>query len=761
MRVCCIRICGRSIRQETERTLPVKGVGISALVKQDVAAVSLSQVFVNDGNKPIEVEYVFPIPSGGTLSALKIWLHGKVIQAQVKEKEEAKEQFVDALASGDNAFMAQISELEDLVTLQIGVIKAGEEVRVEVTYIVECKFEAGRWKMVIPLAMIPRYQSPERLSRGGVGQTWSFACSLETSAPVSDLRLSVKKFTTEHHAENLVVLKAGGPEMPKKDLCLSYTTAEVSAPFSLLQRDPTSGCLGLHFSFQPPAVSAGLEEFDPSGEFVLLLDRSGSMKGSSIETAKQAVELFIKSLPERSLFNILSFGSDFAKLFPESQAYSEASIASAIAKVKAFQANMGGTEIYRPLATVLRTEPKSSFPRYVFLITDGAVGNVQQVVDLVESCHLSTRVSTIGIGSGASSDLIERVAKAGHGSSTLILDVAQIKEGVLSSLEKSLQPSLNDVTVNWLSGAPIIQQPSKPFYAFNGERIAFNAILPDTGAPVAFRVVYFDSLTDQLKTFEFVNDLAQVSEGNQSFVLAVKGAEGTSDEVRLAVQFQVLTKQTGLIATCRAEGAPVDSTPQLVKVSLFNKQAREPTITMPRPGIVYRGMGGMKSFKGGFTSTSSHLRMNKAAPSLRKSGMVSMSRASSMLGADCDMECLSMPPSSAPARERTWQYEAKRSLTTLSAAEELINVQSPEGCWHPSAEILVILSGLSIDFAAVIAAHAGLSVEILATQLVCAVLTEKLSEFEGTWRLAAVKAVRWLRKQGAQKQTLSALLVVS
>jgi hypothetical protein len=125
------------------------------------------------------------------------------------------------------------------------------------------------------------------------------------------------------------------------------------------------------------------------------------------------------------------------------------------------------------------------------------------------------------------------------------------------------------------------------------------------------------------------------------------------------------------------------------------------------------------------------------------------------------MECLSMPPSSAPARERTWQYEAKRSLTTLSAAEELINVQSPEGCWHPSAEILVILSGLSIDFAAVIAAHAGLSVEILATQLVCAVLTEKLSEFEGTWRLAAVKAVRWLRKQGAQKQTLSALLVVS
>jgi Ca-activated chloride channel family protein len=182
MRSCCIRLIGRpGTRPQEEKTLPVRGVGISVLVKQDVAAVSLSQVFVNDGKKLIEVEYVFPIPSGGTLSALKIWLHGKVIQAQVKEKEEAKEQFADALASGDNAFMAQISELEDVATLQIGVIKAGEEVRVEVTYVVECKFEAGRWRLLVPLAMIPRYQSSEKLSRGGVGQTWSFACSLETS----------------------------------------------------------------------------------------------------------------------------------------------------------------------------------------------------------------------------------------------------------------------------------------------------------------------------------------------------------------------------------------------------------------------------------------------------------------------------------------------------------------------------------------------------------------------------------------------------
>ena len=78
------------------------------------------------------------------------------------------------------------------------------------------------------------------------------------------------------------------------------------------------------------------------------------MSGKRIDLAKQALKLFLHSLPIGAKFNIVSFGSDFSLLFPESREYSDESLEEANVLLNKMGADMGGTEIYQPLDEIFK-----------------------------------------------------------------------------------------------------------------------------------------------------------------------------------------------------------------------------------------------------------------------------------------------------------------------------------------------------------------------------------------------------------------------
>ena len=80
--------------------------------------------------------------------------------------------------------------------------------------------------------------------------------------------------------------------------------------------------------------------------------------------------------------------------------------------VKEMSANLGGTNILRPLQEVLRAQTKEGYPRQLFILTDGEVGNTQECVDFVRKHAETTRVFTFGVGNEASQDLVKGLAKA-------------------------------------------------------------------------------------------------------------------------------------------------------------------------------------------------------------------------------------------------------------------------------------------------------------------------------------------------------------
>jgi hypothetical protein len=69
----------------------------------------------------------------------------------------------------------------------------------------------------------------------------------------------------------------------------------------------------------------------PVQEYIFLVDRSGSMNGARIDTAKSTLIMLLRALPTRgTTFNIFTFGTDCDSEYGESVQYSEQTLAEAV-----------------------------------------------------------------------------------------------------------------------------------------------------------------------------------------------------------------------------------------------------------------------------------------------------------------------------------------------------------------------------------------------------------------------------------------------
>ena len=114
-----------------------------------------------------------------------------------------------------------------------------------------------------------------------------------------------------------------------------------------------------------------------------------------MEMAKEALQVFLHSLPVNSYFNIIVFGSRYKEMFEESRKYDDDTLAFAKNFTAQIDANMGGTEILKPLEYIIKrpikTEENTSRPRQVFVITDGQV-NINNIIPAQHSSDQSNVV---------------------------------------------------------------------------------------------------------------------------------------------------------------------------------------------------------------------------------------------------------------------------------------------------------------------------------------------------------------------------------
>uniref|UniRef100_A0A8C5KX45 von Willebrand factor A domain containing 5B1 n=1 Tax=Jaculus jaculus TaxID=51337 RepID=A0A8C5KX45_JACJA len=240
-------------------------------------------------------------------------------------------------------------------------------------------------------------------------------------------------------------------------------------------------------NFCPDLQSAQPNLRKTHGEFIFLVDRSNSMSGTNIHRVKDAMLVALKSLMPACLFNVIGFGSTFKALFASSRTYSEESLAVACDNIRTMRADMGSTNILSPLKWAIRQPVHEGHPRFLFLITGGAVSNTGKVLELVRNHAFSTRCYSFGIGPNVCHRLVQRLASVSKGNAEFLVEGERLQPKMVKSLKKAMAPVLSDVTVEWVfpETTEVLASPANTSSLLPGERLVGYSIVCDASAYIS------------------------------------------------------------------------------------------------------------------------------------------------------------------------------------------------------------------------------------------------------------------------------------
>jgi len=457
--------------QNQSIAVPLTKVEVNAKILDVLAQVEIVQVYVNKETSPIEAVYKFPLNANAAVFSFSAFIDGKEIKGTIKEKEEARNQYDNALASGHGAYLLE-QDMDETFVCNVGSLPPGKEATIKICYVTELSMVSEELEFVLPVTIASSASKPPPPSFGFSNITFSnpmqqvnysmkFTIDLELSSDIVSIGCETHPISI-NFLNRLAKVSLSSLNQPfTKDFVLKLKTKDPFTPRAWVENE--NGNLATMLAFYPKFES--LDDFPM--EMVFVVDQSGSMSGPKIQQAKNSLQLFLRSLPQSCLFNIVSFGSNFRSLFPESAPYNNETLTRATNYVKSIDANLGGTEILNPLKKILETPAHIRYPRQIMLLTDGQVPNNEEIIDFVKKHCNTTRVFTFGIGNDVSKELIKGVARAGNGKFEFVSLEERMEEKVMKQLESAISPGLTNLRLDW-GNVHVDQAPTKLKVMFTG-----------------------------------------------------------------------------------------------------------------------------------------------------------------------------------------------------------------------------------------------------------------------------------------------------
>lgn len=460
---------------EPRARCPLKHTAVQAETSGLFARVTVRQQFQNPLDDTIEAVYVFPLSHTAAVDDMTMQIGERRIRGIVLPREKARTKYERAKRAGKVASLLD-QERPNIFTQSVANITPGARIDVTISYTETLEWRDGRFEFQLPLVVGPRYipGSPTGAPGNGTGDVpptdqvpdadrvtpplappatraghdVSIQVRINAGLPIREIESALHEVKIAHpdgDRKRAVVTLKPQRTLANRDFVLHYETAGEDITDTLLTH---SGKQGSFFTLilQPPRRVVP-ERLVPR-ELVFVIDKSGSMGGIPIETAKRTMRLCIEKLGPHDTFNLMTFAGGVSFCFEKPVKNSDENRGRALRYLENLSGG-GGTEMMKAIHACLDGSRDPERKRIICFMTDGYVGNDHAIIEAVQENCDTARFFSFGIGSSVNRYLLDGIARAGRGEVQYVLSNEQIKSAAEDFERRVRAPVLTDVTLDF------------------------------------------------------------------------------------------------------------------------------------------------------------------------------------------------------------------------------------------------------------------------------------------------------------------------
>ena len=765
-------------------------------VNELFATTELTQYFTNELKDSIELTILFPIKEEIDLSKFVVSIDDKTVISKVMPKEKAEEKYNDSIASGNVGIYSSYQDNQNSYSVNIGNIKPNQKIKLVTVFIQMIGTQDMSYEFNI-MEKYPSFHYKELNKEKSRNKIINANIEIETQSKITRLIApfldeQAKKNSTYEVQYNQDYKKAKIKYIKNPDNISNINmnnpndfSGKVNAPtfyssFCILFRTENINKPILYYLYNPELketaysinyvyTSKNMKEIpipekpdedinisyaskyddnlinETPGLFIFLIDQSGSMRGNSIDLVKQALLLFIQSLPVNSYFQLIGFGTNFKKYNEEPVIYNKENVEKIINIINSLKADLGGTNISSPLSAIYNDNnySKINLSKNIFLLTDGQVHDREQCINLITTNSSKFRIHALGIGTDFDKILIERCGKLGKGTSSFVEDVKKINSVVINTLNKCLRSYITDIKFEFENYKEeilhkIIGVNPINNFTYQNEVMNYSFILPNNKELSNLKVKITGK--DPINIIESninVDNIIKIENGEEMGKMIIGKALKNNDElikdekkeIEFAKKYQILSKNTALFAEILNEE---NQQSKLIKVNLNEYKNEIPKF---RP-MIYANFA---------MARPKRMKMDKfAALRMMAKKMDNYDMEERLQGRKENIN-ISSPPTSG----------IKDNVTRIIMGQDII-----EGFWEENEETKRIINIISLDKFNKIVANVN-SVykgdnekKLIYTILVIYYLKSNCSERLDEFRLIINKANKYLEKNGIKYENI-------